>query len=111
MPMHYVYLLLSVVAEVAGTSTLKATEEFTRFWPTVLVAVCYATAFYCMTHVLKVLPIGVTYAIWCGLGIILVSLVSWLYYGQKLDAAAWGGMALIVAGVLVINLFSKSSAH
>lgn len=111
MPTHYVYLLISVVAEVIGTSSLKATEEFTRFWPTVLMVVCYGIAFYCMTHVMKVLPIGITYAIWSGLGIVLVSLISWFYYGQKLDMAAIAGIALIIAGVVVINLFSKSSAH
>lgn len=111
MPSHYVYLLISIVAEVIGTSTLKATEEFTRFWPTVLMVVCYGIAFYCMTHVIKALPIGVTYAIWSGLGIVLVSLISWLYYGQRLDMAAIAGIALIIAGVLVINLFSKSGAH
>ncbi|MBM3617140.1 MAG: QacE family quaternary ammonium compound efflux SMR transporter [Alphaproteobacteria bacterium] len=111
MPTHYVYLLISVVAEVIGTSTLKATEEFTRFWPTALMVVCYGIAFYSMTHVMKVLPIGITYAIWSGLGIVLVSLISWIYYGQKLDMAAIAGIALIITGVLVINLFSKSSAH
>lgn len=111
MPAHYIYLIISIVAEVIGTSTLKATEEFTRFWPTMLMIVCYGIAFYCMTHVIKALPIGVTYAIWSGLGIVLVSLVSWFYYGQKLDAAALCGILLIIAGVVVINLFSKISAH
>lgn len=111
MPAHYVYLLVSIVAEVIGTSALKATDEFTKLWPTLLVVVCYGTAFYCMTHVLRVLPVGITYAIWSGLGIVLVSAVSFFVYGQRLDWAGMLGIALIIAGVLVINLLSKSTAH
>lgn len=107
--MHYFYLMIAIVAEVIGTSALKATEEFTRFWPSLLVVLCYATAFYSMTHVMRVLPVGITYAIWAGLGMVLISLVGLFYYGQKLDAAAVIGMALIIAGVVVINVFSKST--
>lgn len=109
--MHYVFLLIAIVAEVIGTSALKATDNFTRLWPTLLVAVSYGVAFYCMTHVIRVLPVGVTYAIWSGLGIVLVSVVAWRIYGQQLDAAAIIGMALIVAGVAVINLFSRIGGH
>jgi small multidrug resistance pump len=108
---HWFYLSLAIVAEVIATSSLKATENFSRLWPSVLVIVGYALAFYLLTLTLKTIPVGVAYAIWSGVGIVLVAIFSWLYYQQTLDLPAIIGMALIIAGVIVMNLFSKSIVH
>jgi small multidrug resistance pump len=107
----YVYLAIAILAEVIATSSLKATAEFTKPWPSLLVIAGYGTAFYCLTLSLRVIPVGIAYAIWSGLGIVLVATAGYLLYQQKLDAPAILGMAMILGGVLVINLFSKSSAH
>ncbi|MBU6493852.1 MAG: multidrug efflux SMR transporter [Burkholderiales bacterium] len=109
--MAYAYLLIAIVAEVIATSSLKAADGFTRIGPSLLVVAGYGVAFYCLSLTLRTIPIGITYAIWSGLGIVLVSLVGWLVYQQRLDAPAVVGMALIVSGVLVLNLFSRASAH
>ena len=106
--MKWVFLLVAILAEIVATSALKASESFTRLWPSVLTVVGYAVAFYFLSLVLRSIPVGIAYAIWSGAGIVLVTLVAALLYGQKPDAAAVAGMALIVAGVVVINLFSKS---
>lgn len=108
---HWVALTIAVVAEVIATSSLKATAEFTKLWPTVMVIVGYLVAFYFMTISLRVLPVGIMYAIWAGAGIVLVSLVGWLFYKQVLDAPAIIGIGLIIAGVVIINLFSKTVPH
>jgi multidrug transporter EmrE-like cation transporter len=107
------WLLLgtAIVAEVVGTSALKASEGFTRLVPSVVVVLGYAVAFYCLSLVLKTLPVGVAYAVWSGLGIVLITLVAFFMYGQKIDLAGLLGMGLIVAGVVVLNVFSKASAH
>lgn len=102
---------LAIVAEVIGTSALKASEGFTRAGPSLLVVVGYAVAFYCLSLVLKSIPVGVAYAIWSGLGIVLITLAAFLLYGQRIDLAGLIGMGLIVAGVVVLNVFSKSTAH
>ena len=107
----YVYLAGAIVAEVIGTTALKASDGFTKFWPSLVVVVGYAIAFYLLSLVLKSIPTGVAYAIWSGVGVVLIALAAWLLQGQKLDAAAMIGMALIVAGVVVMNLFSKTAAH
>ena len=107
----YLTLGAAIVLEIIATSFLKASEGFTRLWPSLVTAVGYAGSFYCLSLTLKVLPIGVVYAIWSGVGIVLTAVVGWFVFKQRLDAAAIGGMALIVAGVLVINLFSKSATH
>jgi small multidrug resistance pump len=109
--MHYLHLTIAIVAEVIATSALKATEEFTKLGPTLIVLVGYAIAFYFLTLTLRVLPVGVTYALWSGLGIVLIAVAAALIYGQIPDLAAVVGMALIVAGVLVVNLFSRTVAH
>jgi small multidrug resistance pump len=109
--MTYLYLSIAIVAEVIATSALKASDGFTRLGPSLFVVVGYAVAFYFLSLTLRTMSVGVAYAIWCGAGIVLVSLIGWLVLGQKLDAPALGGMALIIAGVAVINLFSKSVAH
>ncbi|MBL0945917.1 MAG: QacE family quaternary ammonium compound efflux SMR transporter [Hydrogenophaga sp.] len=107
----YLYLGIAIVAEVAATTALKASDGFTRLLPSIGVVIGYAIAFYCLALTLRTLPVGVAYAIWSGVGIVLVSLLGWLVYRQTLDAAALLGMGLIIAGVLVINLFSKTAGH
>lgn len=107
----WLLLLLAIVAEVIATSALKASDGFTRPGPVAVVVVFYGIAFFLLAQTLRVFPIGLAYAIWSGLGIVLISLVGWLWYGQTLDAAALVGLGLIVAGVLVVNLLSGSMAH
>jgi small multidrug resistance pump len=111
MNIAYVLLGVAIVAEVIATSALKASEGFTRLGPSLLVALGYGIAFYSLSLVMKSIPVGVTYAIWSGVGIVLISLVGWLVLKQPLDLPAVLGMALIVAGVIVIQLFSKTAAH
>ncbi len=109
--MTYLYLFLAIIAEVAATSALKASEEFTKLYPSLIVVVGYGVAFYFMTLVLRVIPIGITYAVWSGLGIVLVTIVGIFLYKQIPDIPAIIGMGLIVSGVVVINVFSKSISH
>ena len=108
---HWIYLAIAIVAEVIATSALKASHEFTRLIPTIIVVIGYLTAFYFLTLSLRVSPVGIAYAIWAGLGIVLIAILSWILYGQKLDLPALLGMGLIISGVLVINLFSKTGGH
>lgn len=107
----YTSLLLAIVLEVVGTTALQQSQQFTRLQPTLLVAVCYGCAFYLLTQALKVMPVGIAYAIWSGLGIVLISAVGYLRFGQRLDGPALIGLAMIIGGVMVINLCSKSVAH
>ncbi|WP_110019581.1 SMR family transporter [Plasticicumulans acidivorans] len=109
--MGYLYLTIAIVAEVIATSALKASDEFSRLWPSVLVVIGYGIAFYFLTLTLRTLPVGIAYAIWSGLGIVLVSTIGWLLFGQRLDLPAILGMGLIIAGVAVINVFSRVAAH
>ncbi|MBZ9539332.1 QacE family quaternary ammonium compound efflux SMR transporter [Modicisalibacter tunisiensis] len=109
--MAYLYLFLAIVAEVLGTTALKASQEFTRLWPSVGVVIGYGLAFYLLTLVLRSLPVGVAYAVWAGLGIVLVSLLGVVWFGERLDGPAVLGMGLIIAGVVVIQVFSRVSAH
>lgn len=109
--MTYLHLAIAIVAEVIATSALKASEGFTRLWPSVIVGIGYLVAFYFLSLTLRTMTVGVAYAIWSGVGIVLVAIIGWLVLGQKLDAPAIGGMGLIIAGVVVINLFSKSTGH
>ncbi len=108
--MKYIYLLIAILSEVAATTALKASEQFTRLWPSVIVVLGYASAFYFMSLTLKSIPVGISYAIWSGVGIILISITGYIFYHQKLDTPAIIGMAFIIAGVLIINLFSKSAS-
>src|SRR5581483_2247820 len=103
----YVYLSAAILAEVIATTSLTASEGFSRIGPSVLTVIGYATAIYCLSLTLASVPTGIAYAIWSGIGIILIALLAWLVRGQALDLAAVIGMALIIAGVLVINLFSQ----
>lgn len=109
--MHWLYLAVAIVAEVIATSMLKTTESFTRLTPSLIVVAGYVTAFYFLTLTLKTIPVGIAYAVWSGVGIVLVALVAWLWHKQTLDLPAIIGMALIIAGVLVMNLFSRSITH
>ena len=109
--MAYLYLAVAIVAEVATTSALKASEEFTRLIPSLIVIVGYGVAFYLLTLVLRTIPVGITYALWAGLGIVLVAVVGAILYKQIPDIPAVIGMGLIVAGVVVINVFSKTISH
>ena len=102
---------LAIVAEVIGTTALKASESFTRLVPSLIVVVGYGVAFYCLSLVLKSVPVGIAYAVWSGLGIVLITAVAWLLYGQRIDLAGVIGMGLIIAGVVVLNVFSKASVH
>lgn len=109
--MTYLYLLAAIVFEVAGTSALQASRQFTRPGPTVAMGVCYLVSFFALSFALRAMPVGVAYAIWSGLGIVLISAVGYVVFRQRLDAPALVGLALIVAGVLVVNLFSKTVGH
>lgn len=105
------YLFIAIIGEVLATSALKASEGFSKPVPSLIVVAGYSVAFYFLSLTLKTIPVGIAYAYWSGIGIVLVSLIGWLWYGQRLDAAALIGMALIIAGALVMNLFSKTVAH
>ena len=109
--MPWVCLAIAIVAEVIATSFLKASEGFTKLLPSLAVVTGYATAFFFLSLTLKEIPVGVAYAVWSGAGVTLIAAIGWVFFGQKLDAAAIVGMGLIVAGVVVLNLFSKVSAH
>ncbi|PID75920.1 MAG: QacE family quaternary ammonium compound efflux SMR transporter [Deltaproteobacteria bacterium] len=109
--MTYFYLFIAVLAEVTATSALKASEEFTRLIPSIIVVSGYAVAFYFMTLTLRVIPVGITYAVWSGLGIVLVTIISFFLYKQSLDIPAVIGIGLIIVGVIVINLFSNTIGH
>jgi len=111
MPLHYIYLIVAVAAETIGTTALQASSQFTRLWPSVLVVIAYAVAFYFLAIVLKYIPVGIAYAIWSGLGIVLISLIGLVVFGQALDPAAILGLAMIIGGIVVIQLFSGSATH
>lgn len=104
----YALLFLAIISETAGTSLLKQSEGMTRLWPTLGTLAAYALSFYFLSLVLKVMPVSIAYAIWSAVGIVLIGVIGWVAFGQTLDGPALLGMALIVAGVLVINLFSTS---
>ncbi|MFZ6847753.1 DMT family transporter [Undibacterium sp. RuRC25W] len=109
--MNWVYLGLAIICEVIATSALKASVGFTRLLPTVILAIGYTAAFYFLSLTLRSIPVGIAYAVWSGVGVVLISLVAWMLYGQELDLPAMLGMGMIVAGVIVLNLFSKTVSH
>jgi small multidrug resistance pump len=108
---QWVFLSVAIVSEVVATSALKASEGFSRLWPSLIVLAGYAIAFYFLSLTLKTIPVGVVYAVWSGAGIALIALVAWIFFGQSLDVPAMVGLALIVAGVVVLNVFSKVVSH
>lgn len=107
----YLVLVVAVAFEVVGTTFLQQSQQFTRLWPTVGVAVNYALAFFCLSYVLRTMPVGIAYALWSGLGIIFVSMIGLVVFRQRLDLPAMIGLGLIIAGILVVNLFSRSTGH
>lgn len=107
----YLILTLAIVLETIATSFLKQSDQFTRLLPSIVTIAGYAGAFYCLSLVLKDIPVGIAYAIWSGMGIVLISAIGWVVFKQHLDLAAILGLALIIAGVLVINIFSNSVSH
>ena len=109
--MPYLYLAIAVAFEAIGTSAMQASQQFTRLWPSVLVVVGYAISFYFMALTLRFMPVGIVYALWSGLGIILIALIGYAVFGQKLDLPAIAGLGLIIAGIVVIQLFSNATAH
>jgi small multidrug resistance pump len=109
--MPYFYLAIAIIAEVVATSALKASAEFTRLFSSIIVVAGYGAAFYFMTLVLRTLPLGITYAVWSGIGIVLVALIGALFYRQIPDIPAILGMVLIISGVAIIHIFSKTINH
>lgn len=106
--MHFVHLAIAILAEVIGTSALKASNGFTVLLPSLVVVTGYSVSFYFLSLALRAIPVGVAYAIWSGVGIVLISTIAWIVYRQALDLAAIVGIGLIVAGVVVIQLFSST---
>ncbi len=112
LPTAYAILFVSIVCEIVGTSALLASQQFTRLGPSLVVAVFYGCAIVGLAFTFRIIPMGIAYAIWSGLGIVLISSVGWVVFGQRLDAPAVLGLALIVAGVVIVNVFSDSvSGH
>ncbi|MDF7777879.1 SMR family transporter [Sphingomonas sp. AOB5] len=109
--MNYLFLAIAIVAEVIGTSFMKLSDGFTRPVPSIVTVAAYLIAFYFLSLTLKTIPTGIAYAIWSGVGIVLIATVAWVFQGQRLDLPAMIGMALIIAGVAVMNLFSSAAAH
>ena len=107
----HLYLAIAIIAEVTATSALKGSEEFTKLIPSIIVLIGYGISFYFMTLILRTIPIGITYALWSGLGIVLVTIVGIFLYKQIPDTAAVIGMSLIVSGVITIHIFSKTIDH
>lgn len=108
---QWLFLSIAIVSEVIATSALKSSEGFSRWGPSLIVAAGYTSAFYFLSLTLKTIPVGVAYAIWSGAGVALIALIAWLVFGQKLDAPAILGLSLIVTGVVVLNVFSKTVSH
>ncbi|ENW92635.1 DMT family transporter [Acinetobacter dispersus] len=108
---NWIILFIAITAEVIATSALKSSEGFTKPVASIVVVVGYVVAFYCLSLTLKTIPVGVAYAIWSGVGIVLITTVAWFVFDQKLDI--WGiiGIVLIMSGVLILNLLSKTSSH
>lgn len=108
MPIHYLYLLVAVLFETIGTTALQASQQFSRFWPSVIVVFAYGISFYLLALTLRFLPVGIVYALWSGLGIILIALIGFAA-GQRLDLPAVLGLGLIIAGIVVIHMFSTAT--
>ena len=109
--MHYLWLLIAIISETLGTTALQASQQFTRLPPSLAVIACYLVSFYFMALALKVMPVGIVYAIWSGLGIVCIAGIGYIVFGQKLDLAAVFGLSLIIVGILVIHIFSAATTH
>ncbi|WP_341938239.1 DMT family transporter [Marinimicrobium sp. C2-29] len=108
---NWIFLAIAIVGEVVATSALKSSEGFTRIWPSLVVIVGYGVAFYLLSLALRSIPVSIAYAVWAGLGIVLVAIIGWLLHGERLDSWAFLGIGLIVSGVAVLNLLSKTASH
>jgi small multidrug resistance pump len=109
--MNWLYLAIAILSEVIGTTALKSSNGFTRLVPSISVAMGYGCSFYFLSLTLRSIPVGIAYAVWSGVGVVLISLLGWWMFGQKLDLAAMIGIGLILAGVLVLNLLSQSATN
>ncbi len=109
--MHWLYLSAAILFETIGTTALQASQQFTRLVPSIIVVISYATSFYLLALTLRFMPVGIVYAIWSGLGICFIAAIAYVVFGQKLDLPAVLGMAMIIGGIVVINVFSKSATH
>ncbi len=107
----YLILALAVLAETIGTTALQASQQFTRLGPSAVVVVAYAVSFYLLSITLLTIPVGVVYALWSGLGIVLIACIGWLVFGQRLDLPAVAGLGMIIGGIAVIHLFSSAAPH
>lgn len=111
MPTHYIWLFFAILTETMGTTALQASQQFTRLWPSLGVVLFYGMSFYFMSVALRYMPVGIVYAIWSGLGIVLIALIGYILFGQKLDLPAMLGLAMIIGGILIIHLYSGSATH
>ncbi|MGR3464630.1 DMT family transporter [Limimaricola sp.] len=109
--MPWIVLMFAIAAETIATTALHASQQFTRIGPALVAVLGYCLSFYLLALALKVIPVGIAYAIWAGLGIVLIAAIGWTLFGQKLDAPAVIGMSLILSGIVVINVFSGTSTH
>ncbi len=111
MPQAYLVLILAIAFETVGTTALQASQQFTRLVPSLIVVAGYALAFYFLALALKSIPVGIAYAVWSGLGIVFIAAIGFIVFGQRLDWPAIAGITMILAGILVIHLFSQSATH
>ncbi|MBV8328431.1 SMR family transporter [Chryseobacterium sp.] len=107
----YIFLALAIIFEIIATTFLKKSEEFSKLWPSVITVIGYACAFYCLSLSLRQIPVGITYAIWSGVGIVFITIIGVIAFKQIPDLPAIIGIALIVIGVIIINVFSKMGTH
>lgn len=107
----YLILALAVMFETVGTTALKASEQFTKLGPSIVVVLAYAVSFYLLSITLRTMSVGIVYALWSGLGIVMIASIGWAVFGQKLDLAAIAGLIMIIGGIAVIHLFSNSVTH
>ena len=108
---QWIFLSVAIISEVIATSALKASDSFSRPWPTLVVIAGYVVSFYFLSLTLRTMPVGIAYAVWSGTGVALITLIGWLLFGQALDTPAIAGLLLIIAGVAVLNLFSSTVFH
>lgn len=111
MPLHYLWLVIAVIMETLGTTALQASQQFTRLWPSLAVVACYGLSFYFLALTLKFMPVGIVYAFWSGFGIMMIAGIGYVLFGQKLDLPAVLGLAMIIGGIVVIQVFSNTTSH
>ena len=111
LPMIYAMLVVAIAAEVVATTALARSESFTRLVPSLITVTGYAIAFYCLSITLRVMPTGVVYAVWSGMGIVFITAIGWVWFGERLDLPALIGLGLIVLGVIIVNVFSQTVPH